>query len=466
MSVSILGGGISGLSVCHFIKKSRPNIQTQIYEKTKISGGWIASEKGDFTFELGPRSIRSGSLNRTLNIIDDLNLEDQIIYPSKDADGKFVSRNGRLVKVPSSLLEIIKEPVIRKSIPEALNFAFRKQDLNVMKNDESINDFYSKQIGPTLTNYLLRPAYVGINGSNINLLSARTIQRRLFETSQSKKRFIETLIYLFLSEKNNHPLKSKILKKGPMFSFKNGLDTLPLTLEKLYKHLIEFDSKVKAIHFSNNETFIELFDKNVMKQTDIIVSALPAFEIAKILNPHDKELAGLLNSIEYTSMACVSVGFNDDLIPKQYRGFGFLVSPKDKNPLLGATFDSVIFPDEKKQTKITFMIGGHQNIHKNIIDVTETSVETLENIAMDTLREILGIYQKPDYIKVNICKNAIPQHFVGHDKKMDKINQIMADKFPMIKLSNAFVKDVSINGCIDLSYNIANDIINNISIKK
>ena len=465
MSVSILGGGISGLSVCHFIKKFQPHVKTRVYEKSNIPGGWIASDKGVFAFELGPRSIRSGSLNHTLDIINDLNLESEIIYPSSDASGKFVSRNGQLVSVPSSLLGFLQESTIRKSIPEVLKSILKNQGLS-KKDDESINDFYSRQIGPTLTNYLLSPVFVGINGSNINQLSMKTLQKDIFDTSQENKRFIETLISLYLKYNSDSPLKSKILKEGPMFSFKNGLDTLPLSLSSTYSDFIQLDSKVKAIHFSNGKPLVEFLNNDVMEKTDIVVSTLPAFEIASILNPHNEELSKLLSSIEYASMACVTVGFNEDLIPEYHKGFGFLVSPKDKNPLLGATFDSVIFPDGKKQTKITFMIGGHQNIHENIIDITQVSSEKLESIALKSLRETLGIYQQPDYVKVHICENAIPQHFIGHDKKLLKIHQIMGDKFPMIKLSSAFVRDVSINGCIDLSFDIAKEVIQNPLLNK
>lgn len=461
MSISILGGGISGLSALHFIKKSKhgTNINAHLYEKSAVPGGWIASEKNNFNFELGPRSIRSGTVNHIADIINDLDLKEALTYPSSDSKGRFVCRNGKLVKVPSSILDIVREPVIRKHMFKISTAMLKNQGLN-KKEDESIKDFYSRNIGSDLTNYLLAPVFVGVNGSSIDRLSIKTSQNDIFKASQNHKRFIESLTSLyFTKDTSSKPLKSEIVREGPMFSFKDGLDTLPLRLKERYEPFIKLQSEVKAIHFTHKKPSIELVGQNIITNSDFIISSLPAFEIGRLMRPHNRELSDLLGSIEYASMACISVGFNRDLIPEKYKGFGFLVSPDDKDPILGATLDSVIFPDDKNQTRITFMIGGHKNIHENIIDVTKSSPEVLENIALRSLNTHLGINQKPDYLKINICKNAIPQHFVGHDKKMDKITRIMEDEFPSIKLSNAFVRDVSINGCIDLSYDVV-DYIN------
>ncbi len=60
--VLIVGGGVSGLSLAHFLSKVSPQTQVVLAEQGNAVGGWmktkkIEGEQGVYLFEQGPRSI-------------------------------------------------------------------------------------------------------------------------------------------------------------------------------------------------------------------------------------------------------------------------------------------------------------------------------------------------------------------------------------------------------------------------
>ena len=85
MTLTVLGGGIGGLSTLYFLSL-RQNLSRQIklYEASSRYGGWVHSKSHEETgvvFETGPRSLRPvGDQGLTsLELIEKLGLEDKVV---------------------------------------------------------------------------------------------------------------------------------------------------------------------------------------------------------------------------------------------------------------------------------------------------------------------------------------------------------------------------------------------------
>ena len=76
--VAIIGGGISGLSALHYIKKEKPKASVHLFEADNRLGGTIGTDNIDgYSFDWGP----NGFLDReplTLQLCDELNLKNFI----------------------------------------------------------------------------------------------------------------------------------------------------------------------------------------------------------------------------------------------------------------------------------------------------------------------------------------------------------------------------------------------------
>lgn len=114
-------------------------------------------------------------------------------------------------------------------------------------------------------------------------------------------------------------------------------------------------------------------------------------------------------------------------------GFGYLIPrsvPAEANPeqALGVFFDSDVettSPDEPKGTKLFVLMGGHHYEGK-----TPPTQEEAIRQAKALLERHLGISQHtPCHAVAQLAKDCIPQHHVGHHRRMLTADQELQDHF-------------------------------------
>lgn len=464
MSVSILGGGISGLSSLHYLKKLNKgnNLNVTLFEKNRRVGGWIqttsrklnddsSSPNSGYLLEMGPRSLRTATAKDTVELIEDLNLQNEIVFPADTSNKRCIYMNGNLMKVPSTISSELFSPLTRLLIFDVLKHCLKSHSVQNIQ-DESIKDFFTRYIGKKATESLIAPVFLGIYAGNIEKLSAKSTLPSLFENTLKKGNLIKALSMSSDDDISDSALFKKIRdNKINTITFKNGLETLTRTLEKQYRENIDLENEISAIHFPKNRKIVlEVSLIDAVHETDHVISCLPAYKLGKLIKPTHKTLGDLLESIEYVSVAVVSFVFEGDVIPDHAKSFGYLIPPKEKSPILGATFDSVVFPlqNRNKETRISVMIGGDLSNHDNVVDPLKTTHKELEAIALKTLKEQIGIRKDPIIAQVKVCEKSIPQYTVGHSARIKEIESILANEFPNLHIVGSSLYDVSINGCI------------------
>ena len=95
LPITILGGGISGLSVGYYLKKR--GIPFTLLECSEKCGGVIFSQEFDDTiYEYGPNSIRDKK-GIILEMVEDLNLNEDLISVSENFKTRYIAKNGSLI---------------------------------------------------------------------------------------------------------------------------------------------------------------------------------------------------------------------------------------------------------------------------------------------------------------------------------------------------------------------------------
>src|SRR5688572_10084259 len=104
-SVAIIGAGITGLTAA--FRLQRENTPVTVYEGASRVGGPIQTVRSDgFLAECGPNSILE--TNSVIgNLIKDLGLGSQRVYPKAQAKKRFIVRNGKLLAAPDSLKKFL-----------------------------------------------------------------------------------------------------------------------------------------------------------------------------------------------------------------------------------------------------------------------------------------------------------------------------------------------------------------------
>ena len=108
--IVIIGGGISGLSLLHFLSLQHAqnhDVEIKLFEKENILGGKINSISHDgCVFETGPNGFLD-SAPRTLELIKFLKLEDRLIEANLASKMRYISTRNKLFQLPSNPLDFL-----------------------------------------------------------------------------------------------------------------------------------------------------------------------------------------------------------------------------------------------------------------------------------------------------------------------------------------------------------------------
>lgn len=454
MSKIILGAGITGLALAWYLKKSRdPADKIILIEAQERAGSWIRTlHSAGFLCELGPHSCRSaGKGVETLELIEELGLADELITAAPSAQRRYLLHNGGLRQLPRSALSAIFSPITR-SLPLALWRDWRCcPAANDDEADESIADFCLRHFGPALTSTIADAMVTGIFAGDLNTLSMRCCFPQIWQWAQEYGSVVRGALKEKSKNKNkstagsnsHSPFIENALKHS-LFSLRSGMATLPAVLAKKLENELILGKKAIRIAFGDDNAAIHLADGTVLEAEEIY-STLSAPALAALLAESLPNIAEQLNAIPMASVATVSLGWEGAVLP--YDGFGYLVPAKENEAILGAIWDSSVFPEQNataKQTRITFMLGGMRQSA-----MAEACEELPQQYAADAAKRHLGIGAPADFSHVSYSRQAIPQYTVGYLSQIDSIRKAIAAHSPRLHFLGTAVGDgVGINDCI------------------
>ncbi len=393
--IFILGAGISGLSLAYFLSRDS-SLQVTILEKERRLGGWLQTDAaGEFFFERGPRTFRLASAE-LLSLVEDLGLQEEIIYSDKQAQVRYLWKGGRLHTVPKWTFSLLK----------ALSTEWAKSPSSL--SDETIWEFACRRFNAEVAYQFFDLLSIGIYGGDMKKLSIRSCFPLFF---QWEKEF---------GSLTKGWWKSRSSKPSGLFSFRKGTESLIQALAGKSTSTICLDEEVKSVRSACEGVYIQTSKGFYL--ADYVFSALPAPASGALFHPQLKEVVHQGSHVAH-------VGYKEKIeIPK---GFGYIVSSLEKSNILGVVFDSTIFPQQNKrveETRLTVMFRGGD--------------------AQRALREHLQITKEPAYFFQHAVDNAFPQMEVGYAEKIQAIQQDMERDHPRIKLIGNYITGVGVNDCV------------------
>lgn len=440
--IVILGAGISGLATAWYLKLSLGlQVRLAILEQSGRAGGWIETiEKDGFLFEQGPRSCRTQGLGRaTLALIESLGLEEQVIFPSVDADSRFIYTEKGLQHVPRHLWEVPFSPLTRgwsKALCRDLLMPKRAVE------DESIEDFFSRRVGAEWVEKLVDPFVSGIYAGDISRLSMKSCFPQIDQMEQKRR----SLLLSSISRRKEDLYLSAFVQSAslrPMFSFKHGLETLTRALTDRLTDCLHLHKTVERLDLREDKVDIFLEDGEKF-EADHVISTLPAYACSSIFRSVHPSLSKQFEELSYASVKVVNLGYRRLEIP--LKGFGYLIPSYMGSPVLGCVWDSSVFPEQNHtygEGRLTVMIGGRRHPAVEAWDDQQV-IET----ALSALQEHCGIWSLPDAVHVRTIHQAIPQYELGYEVWKRKIFENIAPWARRLTLSGAAFTGVSINDCI------------------
>jgi oxygen-dependent protoporphyrinogen oxidase len=433
--VCVIGGGISGLTVAHGLRSS--GVDVSLFEKNSVVGGNIKTEVHDgFLIEHGPNSVlTSGFL---IDFIHELGLSDQIAGPNPHAKKRFIVRDGRLVPLPSGLIDLVRTKAF--STRALLRVLGEPLTRTKTSPNESVADFFARHFGNEIVDFAVDPFVSGIYAGDASKLSVGHAFPKLVEM---EKNFGSVILGSIFSPATPGAKAPKGTPRS--ITFLRGMQTLPDRLHEYLKDQIVLNTSVRAVTKSGSQQYRVTTDSGEAEY-DAVVLCTPAEAAARMIEGLDSTVASALSDVIYAPIAVVFTGFKSEQVAFDPRGFGFLVPGVERKKILGSLWTSSVFenrvPDGKGHHLFTTFIGGSRDG-----DLVLQTDEELIRLAVDELRPLLRINGEPEFVSLKRWSGAIPQYNLGYGKVIDAVEALQS-QHPGVFVCSNFYNGISVGDCV------------------
>ena len=178
MNVTIVGGGLTGLTAAYYLGHAKPDWNITLYEQAPRFGGKIQIQRvDDFVVELGPDSYLGRKTEMT-DLIYDLGLGDTLV--SNETGQAFVYDKGSIhpipggsiMGIPTEMMPFVKATLISWPGKLRAGLDYFKKPYQLDKNgDVSIGHFFKYHLGQEMMDKLIEPLLAGIYGGDIYKIS-------------------------------------------------------------------------------------------------------------------------------------------------------------------------------------------------------------------------------------------------------------------------------------------------------
>ncbi|MFC5269565.1 protoporphyrinogen oxidase [Adhaeribacter terreus] len=390
MKAGIIGGGISGLTVAYYLQKM--GISYHIFEQAELPGGNIKSViTKNYVLEMGPNALHMTDELETL--IRELKLEHEVIETKEVAGSRYIFQHGHYQKLPETILQLISS-----------NFFSWKTRYKIMQERflapqppdplETVSQFFERRFNREVVEKAVAPLVMGIFGGDPEQL---LIQKTFPQLVKFETEYGSVLKGL---------MKAKAARRR-MFSFKNGLQILPLAIAS---KLIELhtSAQVEMVTKSHGKFIISTSSPEFTNsEYDILVLALPAHKATTLLEFTFPGVAAALRNVNYPPVCVVHSVYRRSNVKFPLKGFGAL-HPKSENQFsAGSVWNSSVFEGRCHEDEVMFttMIGGAQlkeNAQKPRAEILKTVHEELQ-------RNYHISAERPVFQHFYMWNHAIPQ---------------------------------------------------------
>ena len=450
-SILIIGAGITGLAAAWWLNKMGHNVT--VLEADREVGGTIKTMRsGGWLVELGPNSgLETTPLIRAL--ARDVGIEDQIVYGNEAANKRYVLRNGSLYALPTTVSTFIKSSLW--SFPAKLRL-LKEPFLGRAPKEETVAEFVKRRLGGEFLDYAVNPFVAGVFAGDPSRLSVQAAFPKLYALEKNYGGLVRGMIK---GKKERQQRKEVSKDRARLFSFEQGMQTLPATIHKALGDRVKTGFLVESVESSSPGASIEKRYRvhgscaGVHRSFDVsaVICAVPAYAAANLIRAFDPSLADKLNRVYYPPVAEVFLGFEERRIRRALDGFGYLVPRKENRSILGTIWSSTLFPNRAPagHAALTTFVGGSRQ--PELVPLPD---EDLCKMVRRELEEIMATGGDPVRVHVSRWDRAIPQYEIGHLALMGEIEDFEA-KWDGLFLAGNYRGGISLSDCIINSKGLA-----------
>ena len=448
--IAIVGAGISGLCTAHYLVRefqaAGKAAEIILFEAEPVPGGKMRSIPQDgFRMEWGPNGFLTNK-PYSLNLVRELGIEDRLARSSDLARKRFIFSGGRLHRLPETPAAFFRSPLL--SLPGRLRIIgelFAPPPPAGV--DESLGDFARRRLGPEALEKLIDPMVTGIFAGDPDRMSLKSCFPLIHDLERKYGGLVKGMLALQRERKSAG--EKREMSAGPggvLMSFNHGVQDLTDILADRLSNGLHLGVTVDRIGRRDGKFLLSLEERNLRGEidADVVVLAVPAYAAAGMLGELDPSLRTALSAIPYSPISVVALGYDKAALGNPLDGFGFLVPRGEKRKILGALWDSSVFPNRAPEGKalIRVMVGGVRSPA-----LAALPPEELFGLARSELAATMGVTADPILSRSFFHEKGIPQYLVGHGNVLERIEDRLA-AHPGIHLNSNAYRGIALNDCV------------------
>jgi oxygen-dependent protoporphyrinogen oxidase len=464
--IAIIGAGISGLATAHAIewlaRERGLSVDTLVLESEPRTGGkiWSIKEEG-YLCEWGPNGFLD-SKPMTLELCDRLGIRSELARSNDNARKRYIYSAGELHRLPENGPMFLQSRLI--SWPGKLRLA---GELFVPPRrdgaDETLAEFARRRLGPEALDKLIGPMVSGIFAGDPETMSLKSCFPRICELEQEYGGLLRAMLKLAKQKKAQRKAGKDVASAagpgGVLTSFVDGIQALTDATAVRLAGTVRTGATVTGLQRRDGGWELTLASGEKL-EAEQVVAAVPAYVLAGLLQPIDRALGELVAGIPYATMNVICCGYERERIARDLDGFGYLIPRKEGRSILGTLWDSSIFPQRAPAGHVLLrsMMGGATN--PAAIKLSDDQV--LAKVMAD-LRDIMGITDRPDFVRIFRHPQAIPQYLAGHARRLAAISDGLQAHPGLVVTGNAFF-GVGLNDCVHAANRAAEQVVKQLSV--
>ncbi|MBE0569570.1 MAG: protoporphyrinogen oxidase [Deltaproteobacteria bacterium] len=448
--IAIVGAGLSGLCTAHYLVKSLSEAGKEaeilLLEAEEVPGGKMRTIRQDgFRMEWGPNGFLTNKPHG-MDLVKDLGIEGSLARSSDLARKRFILSGGTLHRLPETPPAFFRSKLL--SLPGRLRIAWEPFASGPPPGvDESLGEFARRRLGAEALEKLIDPMVTGIFAGDPDEMSLRSCFPVIYDLERKYGGLVRGMLGV-RRERARQGMKGE-MSAGPggvLMSFDHGVQTLTDALAGRLSKGLHLRVSVDRIERHGEGYLLSMSADGRREEmaADVVVIAAPAYAAAGMVSPVDEGLSAALDAIPYSSITVAALGYEKATMGNPLDGFGFLIPRGERRKILGALWDSSVFPNRAPEGKalLRVMVGGVR-----APDLAALPEAELLAMARKELAEILGISGEPVLAKAFFHDRGIPQYLVGHGKRLERIDARLV-ALPGLHLNSNAYRGIALNDCV------------------
>ncbi|EXU64399.1 protoporphyrinogen oxidase [Streptomyces sp. PRh5] len=484
--VVVIGGGIAGLAAAHRLLDGGARV-TVLEASGRLGGKLRSGEIEGVPVDLGAESMlarrpEAVELARAVGLGDRLQPPATATASLWTRGGLRPMPKGHVMGVPGDLEPLAASGVISE---EGLARIARDRELppTPVGEDVALGGYLAERLGREVVDRLVEPLLGGVYAGDVYRTSMRASVPTLFEVAQSGRPLTEGVREL--------AERSARRQDGPVFmGIDGGIGRLPLAVADAVRAAggeIRTGAPVRELRRTADGWTVAVDDAGGTGGTgavdgtsgtgggdgtggtdgppvvsaDAVVLAVPAPAAARLLAAAAPAASAELATVDYASMALVTMAFRRTDMASLAEGSGFLVPPVDGRTIKAATFSSRKWGWLRDAGPELFVLRTSIGRFDDEADLKRDDAD-LVRMSLTDLGEAVGLAAKPVASRVDRWDGGLPQYPVGH---LDRVARIRAEaaKVPGLAVCGALYDGVGIPACVGSARKAADELLGSLT---